>query len=178
MPRRCESVLLFLTRVPRITPEVRLLRAKYEAITLSYGPLLRHVDTILMSSASANFFLRPSLRCLIAAAARTIESRGPECNRSQQPVVTFCVREHGERLAIGSFGNVQADHVALGRPYIGQPNPCEPLLRTAIFVVFGILVRTTSRTCLITIRGVLSPYSWRHLRRWRWRRRYSPVLDR
>ena len=42
----------------------------------------------------------------------------------KQHVVTVRVREHGKRLASGSFGNVVADHVALGRPYIGQPDPC------------------------------------------------------
>ena len=42
----------------------------------------------------------------------------------KQHVVTVRVREHGKRLTGGSFGNVVADHVALGRPYIGQPDPC------------------------------------------------------
>lgn len=42
----------------------------------------------------------------------------------KQHVVTVRVREHGKRLTSGSFGNVVADHVALGRPYIGQPDPC------------------------------------------------------
>jgi hypothetical protein len=43
--------------------------------------LHRHVDTIFMPSASVIFFLRPSLRCLITAAARTIKYRGPDCKR-------------------------------------------------------------------------------------------------
>jgi hypothetical protein len=42
----------------------------------------------------------------------------------KQHVVTVRVRELGKRLTSGSFGNVGADHVALERPYIGQPGPC------------------------------------------------------
>jgi hypothetical protein len=39
------------------------LRSEYEATTHGYGPLLRHVDTIMfMPSPSVIFFLRQSLR--------------------------------------------------------------------------------------------------------------------
>jgi hypothetical protein len=51
-------------------------------------------------------------------------------------IVTVRVREHGERLASGSFENVLADHVALERPYLGQPDPCGmKRLRAKVFAI-------------------------------------------
>jgi hypothetical protein len=122
-----------------------------------------------MSSASVLFFLRPSLRCLITAAARALKSRGPECNRSANSTSLQSATARPRARQTSRKRQFWKRRSRSCRTWKTLHRPAWSLwYETILRAVAGFAIWVAPRRRRHN-EGALSPHYWRHPRGWRWR---------